>query len=34
MAPYQAEQQMEDDYDFVDNEQGVRVLGIAYINEQ
>ncbi|XP_053375824.1 transcription elongation factor SPT6-like isoform X2 [Mercenaria mercenaria] len=34
VAPYQAEQQMEDDYDFDDNESGVRVLGIAYINEK
>lgn len=34
VAPYQAEQQMEDDYDFDDNESGVRVLGIAFVAER
>ncbi|KAL4223178.1 Transcription elongation factor SPT6 [Mactra antiquata] len=34
VAPYQAEQQIEDDYDFDDNEMGVKVLGIAYVAEQ
>ena len=34
MAPYQVEQQMDDDDDFEDNENGIRVLGIAYIAER
>lgn len=34
VAPYQADQQMDDHYDFDDSESGVRVLGIAYVPER
>ncbi|XP_052799386.1 transcription elongation factor SPT6-like [Mya arenaria] len=34
VAPYEMEQQMDDDYDLDDNDTGVRVLGIAYIAER
>ena len=33
VAPYQADQQMEDDYEY-DDQGGVRVLGIAYSQER
>ena len=34
VAPYQVEQQMDDDYDLDDNDSGIRVLGIAYVAEK
>jgi hypothetical protein len=34
VAPYQAEQQLEDDYDDDDMANGVRVLGVAYSPER